>query len=387
MSFTLIHQLIWQASKIALLLTDRNLMIQEMHGLTEIINHEKHSCLGSSLLEVFPELLGNQQELEDILTGKLSSLKLEYINRETAPGRLRYLTLENLPYRDESNRIVGIAHLVQDVTDQGEVDQQLTQNRNELQLLKEQVEQQNRELVAANTELRHLSELKSQFISVAAHELRTPLTSLNGYLEMLLDGQMGSLTEKQRQVLEIIEKSGLRLVGLMDDLLNAARLEAGQIDLVLRPVDLAGLVKDAISDYGGPVQSKAQRLHLEVSPRLPPALCDATWAKQIVTNLLSNASKFTPEGGCISVTVRCAEQHGYLQLSVADTGVGIPQEDQTRIFSRWFRSKHAATVNSQGAGLGLYITHALVALHNGSIWLESQPDQGSVFHVTFPIAA
>jgi signal transduction histidine kinase len=106
-----------------------------------------------------------------------------------------------------------------------------------------------------------------------------------------------------------------------------------------------------------------------------------------VTNLLSNASKFTPEGGCISVTVRCAEQPGYLQLSVADTGVGIPQEDQTRIFSRWFRSKHAATVNSQGSGLGLYITHALVALHNGSIWLESQPDQGSVFHVTFPIAA
>lgn len=387
MSFSLIHQLIWQASKIALLLTDRDLMIQEMHGHVEIIDDERQGCLGGSFFKVFPELLGNRQELEDILAGKLSSLKLEYINRETSPGQMRYLTMENLPYRDESNNIVGIAHLVQDVTNQGEVEQQLTQNRNELQLLKEQLEHRNRELVAANTELRHLSELKSQFISVAAHELRTPLTSLNGYVEMLVEGQMGPLAERQRQALEIIEKSGLRLVGLMDELLNAARLEAGQIDLVLRPVDLAGLVNEAVSEYVVPVQSKAQQLTMELAPGLPPALCDEIWAKQIVANLLSNASKFTPGGGCISVSVRRAEQPGYLQLSVADSGVGIAEEDQAKIFSRWFRARNASTVNSQGSGLGLYITHAVVELHNGAIWLESQLNRGSKFYVTFPIAA
>jgi signal transduction histidine kinase len=295
--------------------------------------------------------------------------------------------MENLPYRDETGRILGLIHLVQDVTSRGELEQKLTQNRNQLQLLKEQVERRNLDLVAANTELRRLSELKSQFISVAGHELRTPLTSLNGYVEMLIDGQMGPLTDKQREVLEIIQKSGLRLVHLTDDLLNAARLEAGQIDLILRPIDLVSLVKEALSEEGVWFQAKGQCLTLEFSHGLPSALCDENWTKQIVTNLLSNAGKFTPESGCISITVRLAEQPGFLQLSVADTGVGIPKQDQAKIFSRWFRAKNASSINNQGSGLGLYITQALVALHNGSIWVESQPNQGSIFHVTFPIAA
>jgi signal transduction histidine kinase len=380
-------QLIWQASKIAFLLTDQNLMIHELHGLPEIIDLEEKSCLGCSLLEIFPELIGAQPDLENILAGKLSSLKLEYINRETTEGNTRYLTMENLPYRDETGRIMGIVHLVQDVTSRGELEQQLTQHRNQLQLLKEQIEFQNRDLVAANMELRRLSELKSQFISVAAHELRNPLTSLYGYVEMLVDGEMGPLADRQREVLEMVQKSGLRLIGLTDELLNAARLEAGQIDLVLQPVDLVRLVKEVVSECAVSIQSKAQHLNLEFSTGLPPALCDENWTKQIVTNLLSNAGKFTPERGCISVKVRLAEQAGYLQISVADTGIGISKQDQAKVFSRWFRSRNASIVNTQGSGLGLYITHALVALHNGSIWIESQLNQGSTFHVTFPIAA
>ncbi len=380
-----IAQLIWRARKIAVALTDRNLIIREVLGQTEILSEEMKKCLGSPLLDVFPELLGNQQELEDILSGKSSGYQLEYVNREVE-GRTRYLTIEDLPYRDERSEIVGIAHLVQDITSQGELEQQMTQNRNQLILLQEQIKRQNLELIAANAELRRLSELKSDFIALAAHDLRTPLTSINGYLEMLLEGQMGALTQEQIGALNIVQRSSLRLISLTDELLNAARLDAGRLDLVLKPVDLTGLVKAVAAEYSGQIHSKGQRLSVEMDAQLPPALCDDKWAKLIVSNLVSNAVKFTPEGGQITIRLRMADETDFLLLSVADTGIGISEQDQALIFSRWFRSKNAAALNTQGAGLGLYIARSLVELHGGEIRVESQPGEGAVFFVKMPVA-
>ncbi len=183
-----------------------------------------------------------------------------------------------------------------------------------------------------------------------------------------------------------MQQSGLHLSSLADQLLNAARLEAGRIDLVLRPVDLAALVREEAAEFAAQVAEKEQRLTLELAPRLPPALCDETWTKQIVANLLSNASKFTPLRGGITVRLGPAGQPGYLLLSVADNGVGIPAQDREKVFAPWFRAGNAAEVSTQGSGLGLYITHMLVELHNGEIWLESRAGQGSVFYVTLPVA-
>jgi hypothetical protein len=131
-----LNQLIFQSRKIAFALTDRNLVIKELHGQPEIIEAVMKSCLGCSLIEIFPELLGNQQDLVDILAGNLSSLELVYINRETQ-GKTVYLTMDDLPYKDETGRILGIVHVVQDETSTGELEQQITQSRNELRLLKE----------------------------------------------------------------------------------------------------------------------------------------------------------------------------------------------------------------------------------------------------------
>jgi len=378
-------QFVWRARQIAVALTDRNLIIREAYGQTEILAEEMKSCLGCPLLDVVPELLGNQRELEDILSGRSSGYRLDYVNREVE-GRTRYLTIEDLPYRDERGEIVGIAHLVQDITSQGELEQQITQNRNQLILLQEQIKRQNLELIAANAELRRLSELKSDFIALAAHDLRTPLTSINGYLEMLLDGQMGPLTQEEVEALNNIQRSSLRLVSLTDELLNAARLEAGRLDLVLKPVDLASLVQAVTDEYTGQIHSKRQRLDVEMDAHIPPALCDEKWAKVIVSNLVSNAVKFTPESGQITVRLRMAEQTGFLLLSVADTGIGISGQDQELIFSRWFRSKNPSSMKAQGAGLGLYITRSLVELHGGEIWVESQPGKGSVLFVKFQLA-
>lgn len=378
-------QTIWQVSKIAYALTDKNLLITELQGQQDVIDAEMKNCQGSALMEVFPELLGNQKDLEDILAGKLDSLKLQYVNRERM-GKTVYLTMEDLPYHNQQGEIIGIIHVVQDVTSAGELEQQLTQNRNDLQLLQGQVQRQNLDLLAANAELRHLSELKSSFISVAAHELRTPLTSINGYIEMLLDGQMGALTDEEIDALTIVQESCFRLVSLTDELLNAARLEAGQIELVLQPVNLANLVRSVVSEYTGQAQSKGQDIQFEFSLELPPALCDEKRTKLIVSNLVSNAVKYTPDSGRISIRLYLSEKPGYLHLSVEDTGVGIPEEDLPKIFSRWYRGKRASSVNTEGSGLGMYITRSLVELHGGEIWVESKIGQGSVFHVRFPLA-
>jgi signal transduction histidine kinase len=134
------------------------------------------------------------------------------------------------------------------------------------------------------------------------------------------------------------------------------------------------------------LEAKGQCLTLHVLPGLPPALCDKVRAPQIISNLLSNASKYTPDGGLITVTVAPAEEEGFLQVSVADNGVGISADDQAKLFSRFFRAGTASLTGASGAGLGLHITQSLVELHGGRIWFESGLGEGSTFYVTFAIA-
>lgn len=355
--------LIWQSRQVAFALTDRDLVIQELHGQPEIVAAVMKDGLGRSLLDLFPELLGNQPDLAAILAGKLGNLQLVYVNRE-AGDRTIYLTMDDLPYRDESGNIVGLVHVVQDETVKGELEQQLTQNRNELRLLNERIESQNRQLIAANIELKRLGDFKAQFVQMATYELRKTLKSLNGYIKMLQGGQLGPLTDSQAELLKIIQANGLRVRSMTDELLGAVRLDSSQIDLELKPVDLVGLVNTVVTENTAQIQAKNQVLNLEFHPGLPPALCDEDWTKQIVANLLSNASKTTPEGGHISIAVKPAEQAGYLQLSVADSGAGSPSGGQE----------------------GLYITRSLVELVGCSIELEPRQNLGSVIEVTLPVA-
>jgi signal transduction histidine kinase len=275
---------------------------------------------------------------------------------------------------------------MEDVTEMGKIDQQLAQQRNELRLLRDQLARRNLELAAANAELQRLDELKSLFVSIAAHELRTPLTSAVGYVEILLEEDPDSLTERQREFLEIVQSSHQRLLKITRDLLDITRIEAGRVDLVLQPAALSGLVEAVAAEFRPQLQAKDQRLALCVAPDLSPALCDEARTAQVIGNLLSNASKYTPEGGLITITAATVAEDGFLQVSVSDTGVGISTEDQAKLFNRFFRAKSASLTEASGAGLGLHITRALVELHGGRIWLESELGKGSTFHVTFPIA-
>jgi signal transduction histidine kinase len=173
---------------------------------------------------------------------------------------------------------------------------------------------------------------------------------------------------------------------LTNSLLDVTRIEAGRVDLVLQPTDLPALVWTAAAEFQPQLTGKRQVLTLHHAPALPPALCDPTRTAQIVSNLISNAIKYTPEQGHISIAVQAAAEEGFLQVSVTDDGVGIAPEDQAKLFKRFFRAANVIQTRAGGTGLGLYIARALVELHGGRIWLSSEPGKGSTFYVTLPIA-
>lgn len=381
-----VAQVILQDRKVAYAITDRHLRVVEVGGATALFRGAPDNWPGRPLSELAPELVGMESVLADILAGELPRSELAWINRETADGDSFYVTIVDWPYRDPVGRITGVLHVEEDITVASQIEQRLAQHRNELRLLRDQLARQNVELVAANTELQRLDELKSTFVSVAAHELRSPLASIQGYLEVLLDEEPGPLTTEQREYLEIVQRGAHRLLRITGSLLDATRIEAGRIELVLQPVNLRVLVETVVAEWQGWLDAKQQQLVVDAAPDLPAALCDETRAAQILNNLVSNASKYTPQGGTIRISLVPAEEDGFLQVSVADNGLGIAASDQAKLFSRFFRTENARLTDATGTGLGLYIARSLVELHGGRIWFESEIDRGSTFHVTLPAA-
>jgi signal transduction histidine kinase len=240
------------------------------------------------------------------------------------------------------------------------------------------------QLEALNRRLEDVNQLKSEFVTVASHELRTPLTAITGYMELLLEGQMGPLAAAPRQCLGMVKRNAERLVELIDDLLDIARIEAGKVELQRTPLDLAPLIQEVATALRPHIEAKGQQLSLALAAALPSASGDAERVRQILTNLLSNAHKYTPSGGRITVTA--GGEAGRVWIEVQDTGIGLSPEDQGRLFTKFFRAQHPMTREVGGTGLGLAITRALVELHGGAIAVASAPGQGSTFSVTLPAA-
>lgn len=381
-----VAQTILHDRRIAYAITDRDLNVIEVSGASNGLQTWLKSWMGRPLTEVVPELVGNEEVLADLLTGELPRFQLSYINRDLPGGKTAYLTMIDLPHVDESGRITGLIHVVQDVTELGQLEQRLTQQRNELRLLRDELHRQNLTLEAANAELQRLDQVKSVFVSIAAHELRTPLASISGYVEMLLDGDAGPLTDRQREYLRIIESSARRLLRITRDLLDLTRIEMGRLEVTLKRTNLIELVEEVVAEQALQLEARAQHLSLRAPTGLPHALCDPTRAGQVVGNLLSNASKYSPAGSTITVEVKRATEDGFLEVAVTDEGIGIAEEERQRIFDPFFRARNAGRTGSGGIGLGLYIARALTELQGGRLWFESAPAQGSTFHVTFPIA-
>jgi signal transduction histidine kinase len=238
-------------------------------------------------------------------------------------------------------------------------------------------------LEGLNRQIQEADRRKTEFVTLVSHEVRTPLTSMAGYIALLLEGQGGPFTQRQREWLGTIEDNADRLVTLTDDLLDIARIEAGKIELKRTPLDLVPLIHEVVRVLHPQLEGKGQCLTLDLAAALPTMVGDADRIRQILTNLLSNALKYTPSGGRITIAAR--GDAGCVRVAVQDTGIGLTPDEQAELFTPFFRAQHDATQGVGGTGLGLAITRALVELHGGMITVTSVPGQGSTFSVTLPI--
>ncbi len=238
-------------------------------------------------------------------------------------------------------------------------------------------------LAQAKEEAERVSRFKDQFLSTMSHELRTPLNAVLGFAELLADERYGSLNERQRRYASHIREGGQHLLRLINDILDLSRIEAGRLELAFEDVPVQSAFAEVLSGLRPLADKKSQTLSQQVEAGLA-VRADATRFKQMLMNLVGNAIKFTPEGGCIDLTARSGD--GQARVEVRDTGPGIPPEEQKRIFEAFYQLRHGGKA-TQGTGLGLAITERLVELHDGKLGLESQPGQGSCFYLTLPVAA
>ena len=231
------------------------------------------------------------------------------------------------------------------------------------------------------TRFREAEELQSTFISVISHELKTPVALIKGYAGTLRREDASWDKETVRDGLEIIEEESDRLDGLIDNLLDASRIEAGALKLELTDLLLSDLARDSVEKFR--TQSNVHEFKLDFSPDLPLVYADEERMRQVFYNLLSNAIKYSPRGGAIQVGGRAV--NGDVMVYISDEGVGIPLDEQERLFRRFYRVDSGLRRKTQGAGLGLYLSRAIIEAQGGRIWVESQAGQGATFYFTLPI--
>jgi signal transduction histidine kinase len=234
-----------------------------------------------------------------------------------------------------------------------------------------------------------VEQARLQFIDLVAHELKQPMTAIQGYTTLLLLDMGGELNETQRQFVDVIHANVGRMGSLVNNLLEISRLEAGRIRLEFAPVDLKTVVEEVVTAARAEIESRDHSVQIDLEEGLPKAWGDRQRLAQVLTHLLSNACRYTPQGG----TIRIAVDHsrapqvpaGHLHVSVTDTGIGLTAEEIASL-DKFYRADHDFVQQQAGSGLGVPIARGLVALHGGEFWVESEPERGSTFSFTVPRA-
>jgi diguanylate cyclase (GGDEF)-like protein len=266
--------------------------------------------------------------------------------------------------------------------------QQEIENINaELKVQKETLLQTTAELRRANEYLKHLAKVKTDFVSVVSHELRTPLTAIKESVDLVLDGSTGGLNPEQVKFIRIAEKNAERLSRLINDILDFSKLESGASTLHRKKVNLNSIINNIYDTVYPSIQDKGIQMRLELSPDLPEVWVDSDKIGRVITNILGNAIKFTFQHGKIWIRSRAILIEGkeYAEISIRDSGPGIPTEDLPKLFIQFSQLDSALTRKTGGTGLGLAISKDIVELHGGNIGVESELGKGSEFYFRLPI--
>jgi signal transduction histidine kinase len=264
----------------------------------------------------------------------------------TKDGRKIEVSLTVSPILDRSGRVTGVASIARDITERKQLDQ-----------------------------------LKDEFVGTVSHELRTPLTAIKGFIELVSDGDVGPLTDAQREFLQIASRNTDRLGGLINDLLDINKIDSQRFEIRLEPTDLGAVLNDVAATFGPMAQSKGLAFHCKID-QVPGILGNGSRLVQVFSNLVSNAIKYTSEG---EVGIRARRADAGVEVVVYDSGIGMTKEEHSHIFTKFFRGRHPVVTESGGTGLGLVIAKAIVEKHGGIIEVASVPGEGTHFRVVLPL--
>lgn len=263
---------------------------------------------------------------------------------------------------------------------------ELEDKREQLETLNRQLNATNQELNEANSKLRELAEMKEEFLALTTHDLRSPLTVISGVISFFTSGRLGELSPEQKNMVTMMERNTQNLIELVNDLLDASKLESGTMRLDIAALDLREVMDELRETMLLPLAREKEIELIETFPENLPAIeADRAKLRRILLNLLSNALKFTGKGGRVEVRAELQEQDGRVRISVSDTGIGIAAEDVDRLFDKYEQTRNRATRGEKGTGLGLYITKQLVELHGSEINVKSEPGKGSTFSFTLQV--
>ncbi len=231
-----------------------------------------------------------------------------------------------------------------------------------------------------------IERMKTEFVSLAAHQLRTPLSAIKWTLRMLLDGDLGMLTEEQKEFVEKSYQSNERMISLINDLLDVTRIEEGRY--VFKPVlvNLEDIVQFVVNPYKEGVEKKHLKLKFKKPiTKLPKVEVDVEKIRLVIQNFLENAINYTPAGGEIVISLKYYKDKKEIEFKIQDTGVGVPEDQKDRVFTKFFRGANVIRMSTEGSGLGLFISKNIIEAHGGRAWFESKENQGSSFYFTLPV--
>jgi PAS domain S-box-containing protein len=319
-------------------------------GEVLLINPAAQRLLGNPRATVPADLsaFSHLPDLQEIFHSPAEVVTKEIETDAPAFAASRVLKTTAVPLKDERGHLLGKVAVFHDVTSFKEVDR-----------------------------------LKSEFISQVSHELRTPLTSIKGYIDNLRDGIAGALKKKQEDYLERMSKNADHLAHLISDLLDVAQLESGKMNIYPIALSLNDLIEEAVNRLMPIAHEKSLEIIFEPFKEESRIQGDHDKLEQVITDLLCNAIKYTPPGGRITIALQ--QEGKFLKTSIRDTGIGIPPEEQSRIFERFYRAEQTSSPITNGTGLGLYIAKNLIEMHEGKIWMTSEVGHGSEFSFTLPI--
>jgi PAS domain S-box-containing protein len=367
------------ATEYAIIATDTEWRVQSLNeGARRLFGYEDDEVLGRTL----EPLIAPEDVERAIGLSMVRDLKIH--GRHEGEAGLRRKSGARFPARmvttrraGPDGRPLGYTVIARDVTHSKVLEERLRRYTDNLE---QAVADKTAELRAVNEQLIRANQLKGQFLTNMSHELRTPLNAILGFAEALRDGVAGDLSEEQREFAEDIYQAGHQLLGMINDILDLAKVEAGALELHLSPCDLASLTDEVVRVSRGLARRKGVELDVDIEPRPLELTADAMKLKQILYNLLSNGIKFTGAGGRVTVRARLLKE--VVEIQVTDTGAGIAPEDLVTIFEQFRQVDSSLARKHEGTGLGLALTRRLVHLHGGEIAVDSEVGRGTTFTVT-----